>query len=65
MLLIATLAVSSCLIATIKVSSKFRALRERFYNGRIWLQTLKTLKEGNNEVRELLRYKGKATCFGA
>ena len=53
--LIAASAVSPCLIATIKVSSKFGALGGRFYQGRIWLQVLKTLKEENNAVRELLR----------
>jgi hypothetical protein len=47
-LLIAALAVLPCLIATIKVSSKFGALGERFHKERIWLQVLKTLKEENN-----------------
>jgi hypothetical protein len=51
-LLIAALAVLSCLIATIKVFLKFGALRERFYNERIWLQILKKLREGKNVVRE-------------
>jgi hypothetical protein len=32
------LAVPPCLIATIRVFSKFGALRERSYNERIWLQ---------------------------
>jgi hypothetical protein len=40
---------------TIKVCLKFGALGGRFYNERIWLQILKTLKEENNKVRELLR----------
>ena len=42
--LIAVLAVPLCLIMTIRVSSKFGALRERYYIRRIWLQFLKTLK---------------------
>jgi hypothetical protein len=53
--LIAALAVPPCLIETIKVFSKFGALRERFYNEIIWLQILKTLREENNAVRELRR----------
>jgi hypothetical protein len=53
--LIAALAVPPCLIATIKVSSKFGALGERFHEERIWLQVLKTLREENNAVRELRR----------
>ena len=44
-LLIAALAVPPYLIVTIRVSSKFGALRERFHIKRIWLQILKTLKE--------------------
>jgi hypothetical protein len=51
--LIAALAVPPCLIATIKVSSKFGALRERFHKERIWLQVLKTPREENNVVWEL------------
>lgn len=43
--LIAASADLPCLIATIKVSSNFGALGERFYIKRIWLQILKTLKE--------------------
>jgi hypothetical protein len=57
---------SPCLIATIRVSSKFGALGERFYNKRIWLQILKTLKEENNAFRELLWCEERginATCF--
>ena len=64
--LIAASAVPPCLIATIKVSSKFGALGERFHIERIWLQILKTLKEENNAVRELLRCEERdinATCF--
>jgi hypothetical protein len=45
MLLIAASAVPPCLIATIKVFSKFGALRERFYNELIWLQILKMLRK--------------------
>ena len=52
---IAVSAVPPCLIATIRVSSKFGALRERFYIRRIWLQILKTLREEKNAVRELRR----------
>lgn len=52
---IAALAVPPCLIATIRVYSKFGVLGERSYDERIWLQILKTLKGENNEVRELLR----------
>jgi len=44
------------LIATIKVSLKFGALGEIFYNKRIWLSILKTLREENDKVRELLRF---------
>jgi len=40
---------------TTKVPLKFGALRERLYQGRTWLQVLKTLKEENNIVQELLR----------
>jgi hypothetical protein len=58
---IAASAVPPCLIATIRVSSKFGALRERFYNERIYLQVLKTPREENKEVRELLRAEG-VTC---
>jgi hypothetical protein len=42
--LIAVSAVPPCLITTIRVSSKFGALRKRFHIRRIWLQFLKTLK---------------------
>src|SRR5439155_9196473 len=44
-----------CLIATIKVFSKFGALEERSYHEIIWLQILKTLREEKNAVRELRR----------
>jgi hypothetical protein len=47
--------VPPCLIATVRVSSKFGALRERFYRERIWLQVLKTFREENEDVRELRR----------
>ena len=59
-LLIAALAVPPCLIATIKVSSKFGALGERFHEERIWLQVLKTPREENNAVRELHRVRRRA-----
>jgi hypothetical protein len=49
--LIAALAVPPYLIATIKVSLKFGALRESLYKERIWLQVLKILREENNTVR--------------
>jgi hypothetical protein len=52
---IAASAVPPCLIATIKVFSKFGALKERSYYERIWLQILKTLREEKNVVRELHR----------
>ena len=55
-LLIAASAVPPYLITTIRVSSKFGALRERFHIRRIWLQILKMLKEEKNAVREFLRY---------
>jgi hypothetical protein len=51
--LITASAAPPCLIATIKVFSKFGALRERFYNKVIWLYILKTLREEKNAVREL------------
>jgi len=47
MLSIAALAVPPCLIASVRVSSNFGALRERFYEERIWFQILKTLREEN------------------
>ena len=40
-LLIAALAVTPCLNATIEVFSKFGALRERFYNEILWHPVLK------------------------
>ena len=46
---IAAPAVPPCLIATVRVSSNFGALRERFYGERIWLQILKTLREENKK----------------
>jgi hypothetical protein len=48
-------AVPPCLIASIRVSSKFGALGERFRIQIIWLPVLKTLNEENNAVREFLR----------
>jgi hypothetical protein len=42
--LIAVSAIPPCLITTIRVSSKFGALRERCHIRRIWLQFSKTLK---------------------
>jgi hypothetical protein len=50
---IAASAVLPCLIATIKVFSKFGALEEKSYHEIIWLQILKTLREEKNAVREL------------
>jgi hypothetical protein len=52
---IAASAVPPCLIATIRVSSKFGAPGERLHIKRIWLQIWETLKEENNIVREFLR----------
>jgi hypothetical protein len=53
---IAASAVLPCLIATIKVFSKFGALEERSYHEIIWLQILETLSEEKNIVRELRQY---------
>jgi hypothetical protein len=61
--LIAALVVPPCLITTIKVFSKFGALRERSYNERIWLQILKKLKEGKNVVREFRRCEERGHMF--
>lgn len=63
--LIAASAVPSCLIATIRVSLKFGALRERFYIQRIQVQILKMINIENNIVRELPRRKETASCFDA
>jgi hypothetical protein len=60
---IAALAVPPCLIATIRVSLKFRALRERPYNERIWLQILKKLREEKNAVREFRRCEERGDMF--
>jgi hypothetical protein len=60
---IAAWAVPPCLIATVRVSSKFRALRERSHIKRIWLQILKILKVENNTVREFLRCKERGHMF--
>ena len=53
MQLIAASAGPPCLIATIKVFSKFGALEERSYHEIIWLQILKTLREEKNTDRDL------------
>jgi membrane-bound acyltransferase YfiQ involved in biofilm formation len=53
----AALAVPLCLILAMRVSSKFGALRERFYKKRIYLKVLKTPKQKKVEVREFLRAK--------
>jgi hypothetical protein len=52
---IAASAVPPCLIATVKVFSKFGALEERSYHEIVLLQILKTLREEKNAVRELRR----------
>jgi hypothetical protein len=52
---IAVSAIPPYLIATIKVFSKFGALKERSYHEIIWHQILKTPREGKNAVRELRR----------
>jgi hypothetical protein len=57
---IAVSAFPLCLIVTIRVSSKFGALRERFHEERIWPQVLKILREEYNIVRELRRAQGVA-----
>ena len=61
--LIAALAIPPCLIATIKVFSKFGALGERSYDGRIWLQILKKLREEKNTVREFRRCEERGYIF--
>src|ERR1700688_4471237 len=60
---IAALAVPPCLITTIRVFSKFGALRERSYNERIWLQILKKLRGGKNAVREFRRCEERGHMF--
>ena len=50
---ITAFAIPPCLIAIIKVFSKFGAFKERSYHKIIWLQILKTFKEEKNAVREL------------
>jgi hypothetical protein len=60
---IATSAVPPCLIATIKVFSKFGALEERSYYKIISLQILKTLREEKDAVRELRRYDERVQMF--
>ena len=57
---IAASAVPPCLIATIKVSSKFGALGKRSHKQRIWLQALKILREEGGAVQELHRPRGVA-----
>lgn len=52
---ITAFAVPPCLIATIKVFSKFGAFEKKPYYELIWLQILKTLRDKNNAVRELRR----------
>ena len=63
MLPIAALAVPPCLIATIRVSLKFGALGERPYSERIWLQSLKKLREEKNAVREFRRCEERVDMF--
>ena len=60
---IAASAVPPCLIATIKVFSKFGALEERLYHEIIWTQILKTIREEKNAVRELRRCDGRVYMF--
>ncbi len=48
--MLSILGYSPFLIATIRVSSKFRAFRERFYYEIIQLQALKVLRKKNNAV---------------
>jgi hypothetical protein len=55
---IAASAIPPCSIITGRISSKFRALPERFYEKRIWLQVLKIFREEINKVRELLCVRG-------
>ena len=52
---IAASAIPPCLIALIKVLSKFEVFEEKSYHEIIWLQILKTLREEKNAVRELRR----------
>jgi hypothetical protein len=61
--LILALAIPPCLIATIRVSLKFRALGERPYNERIWLQILKKHREEKNAVREFRRCEERGDMF--
>jgi hypothetical protein len=60
---IAPFAVPPCLITTIKVFSKFGALKERSYYEIIWLQILKTPREEKNIVRELRRCNKRVHMF--
>jgi hypothetical protein len=62
-LLITALAVPPCLIATIIVFSKIRAIRERFYNEQIGSLILKTLREEKNTFRELHRCEERGRIF--
>ena len=52
-LLITVLASPPCLITTTRVSLQFGALKERFYNRKIWLQVLKMLNREKRIFREL------------
>jgi hypothetical protein len=61
--LIAASAFLPCLIATIKVFSKFKVLKEKSYYKIIWLQILKILKEEKNAVRELRRCDERVCIF--
>jgi hypothetical protein len=65
MLSIASSAVPPCLIATFKVFIKIGGLKERSNHETIWLQTLKTLREEKNIVRQLRRCVGRSQCFSA
>jgi hypothetical protein len=51
------------LIVTVRVSSQFGALGERFYIKRIWYQIWKIFKVENNAVREFLRYAERGHMF--
>ena len=63
--LIAASAVPPCLIATIKVFSKFGALEERSYHEIIWLQILKTLREEKMQSGSYAGAMRGTTCFSA
>jgi hypothetical protein len=57
---IAVLIVPPCLMAIIRISSKFGAIGGRSYNERIWLQILKKLREEENAVWEFCRCEERA-----